>query len=206
MNQPPRKTLSIVCVSYQRYQQIPILIHSFLAQTLQNFKLKIYHDAPDAKMEAILARYKAEYPSLIDYQFTGQRYNDYGHSLRDIGIAEADGDYLLITNDDNYYVPRFLEFMFQAIEAGDVDLVLCDMIHSHNRPGGRPQGPYMLFQTAPQRLAIDVGCMIVRTSIAKKFGWRDKGHDGDATYLEDLIRAAPGLKYSKLSHVLFVHN
>lgn len=203
-----RKELTVVCVSYQRYLNIPILIHSFLTQTLQNFKLLIIHDGADERMEAVLAPYKRDYPELIDYQFTAQRYNDYGHSLRDIGIRQVDTEYVLITNDDNYYCPRFLEYMFGPVHAQTPrpDIVMCDMVHSHNQPGGRPQPPYRFFETYPQNASVDIGCFIARSALAKQAGFRDKGFDGDATYFEDLVRVAGKPRIVKVDHVLFVHN
>jgi len=86
------------------------------------------------------------------------------------------------------------------------DIVMCDMIHSHNKPGGRKQAPYNFFETRPQRLSVDMGCFMARSALAKQVGFRDKTHDGDATYFEDIVRAAGTPKVVKVPHVLFVHN
>lgn len=202
--------LTVVCVSYKRYRNIPVLINCFLAQTLQNFKLIILHDGYDGEMDGVLAPYKAAHPGVVDYRFTDQRYNDYGHSLRDMGILEADTDYLLLTNDDNYYCPVFLEYMFAPVHGGtgkEPDIVYCDMVHSHDNPGVRQQPPYHFFETRPERYFIDIGCFIARTELAKQVGFSDKTHDGDATYFEDLLRVAgPNPSIVKVPHVLFVHN
>jgi Glycosyl transferase family 2 len=202
------KELTVICVSYKRYKNIPVLIHSFLAQSLQNFKLLVLHDGYDAEMEGILQEFKNKHPDIIDFKFSEARFNDYGHSLRDMGIGMLDTEYVLITNDDNYYCPKFLEYMFSPIraESHPPDIVLCDMIHSHNNPGGRLQAPYNFFKTFPRRLSIDMGCFIAKSEWAKKVGFRDKSHDGDATYFEDLVRAAGKPKIIKIDHVLFVHN
>src|SRR5215217_2141977 len=106
--------LTIVCASYRRYEHLPILIHSIMAQTIQNFRLLILHDGPDERMHSLLIRYQNEFPDRMRFMFTEKRYNDYGHSLRDLGIKEADGEFILITNDDKYYSPQFIEFMMQA--------------------------------------------------------------------------------------------
>ncbi len=198
--------LTVVCVSYKRYENIPILIHSFLAQTLQSYKLLIIHDGYDAKMDGILSRYKAEYPDKVDYLFTEQRYNDWGHSLRDMGIGLADTEYILITNDDNYYAPKFLELMLPDMKAKQADIAMCNMVHSHNNPGLRPQPSYMPFETRPERGSLDMGCFIARTALAQQVGFRDKGHDGDATYFEDLVKAAGNARLLKVERTLFVHN
>jgi len=200
------KQITIICVSYKRYRNLPVLVHSFLAQTLQNFKLLVIHDGHDARMAEILTEFKAKYPDEIDYLFTDRRYNDYGHSLRELGIQRLDTEYVLITNDDNYYCPVFLESMFRALREYQADIVLCDMIHSHNRPGGRPQGPYRYFETFPKRQSADIGCFITKSALAKQAGFRDKTSDGDATYLEDIMRIAGTPRIAKVSHALFVHN
>jgi hypothetical protein len=181
-------------------------VHSFLAQTLQNFKLLILHDGYDEQMDHILAGLKKSNPGVIDYFFTDERYNDYGHTLRDIGIGMVDTEFVLITNDDNYYCPVFLERVFLAIKERHADIVLCDMIHSHSNPGGRPQLPYCLFKTGPTRLSIDIGCFVARSEWAKTVGFKDKTHDGDASFFEDLLRLRPNARVAKVNQVLFVHN
>lgn len=198
--------ITIACVAYKRYRNIPVLIHSFLAQTIQNFKLLILHDGYDEEMNVLLMEYKAKYPNHIDYVFTPTRHNDYGHSLREIGIRLADTPYLLLTNDDNYYCPIFLEQMLQALQTHQADIVLCDMIHSHNNPGGHLQPPYSLLKTMPSPGSVDIGCFIVKTDLAKRVGFRDKGHDGDATYFADLTQNSPQIRIAKVNQVLFIHN
>ena len=88
-----KKEITIVCVSYKRYELAPVLIHCFLAQTLQNFRLLMLHDGPDEKMEAIFSEFKSRNPEVFDYYFSTERYNDYGHSLRDIGIKISLDDF-----------------------------------------------------------------------------------------------------------------
>lgn len=198
--------LTVVCVSYQRYRNIPVLIHCFLAQTVQNFKLLVLHDGFDSRMSNLLHDFKDRYPGVIDFKFSEQRHNDYGHSNRAWGIELADTPYILLTNDDNYYCPVFCEWMFKAIHEANADIGMCDMLHSHDRPGGRPQAPYRYFETAPKRLSVDIGCFIAKTELAKKVGFRDKTRDGDATYFEDLMRASGRGRFVKVPNALLVHN
>lgn len=207
--EPPPKALTVICVAYKRYRNLPVLIHSFLAQTLQNFKLIVIHDGYDSQMASLLTPYREQYPEEFDFCFSQQRYNDYGHSLRDMGIQLAQTEYLLITNDDNYYAPKFLEYMFMPILQQPEDppeIVFCDMIHSHMNPGVSRQLPYNPFPTRPERNHIDMGCFIAKTALARQVGFRDKGFAGDATYFEDLVRAAGQPRIVKIPMTLFVHN
>ena len=164
------------------------------------------HHGFDRRIYEILSEFKNEHPEEIDFFFTDRRYDDYGHSLRALGIETLDTEYFLITNDDNCYCPVFLEVMFRALNESHADIVMCNMIHSHANPGGRSQGPYRYFETFPRRLSVDVGCFISRSALAKSVGFRDKTHDGDATFFEDILRAAGTPGIAKVNQALFVHN
>ena len=200
------KEITIVCVSYKRYELVPVMVYCLLAQTLQNFRLLLLHDGPDEKMEQLFASFKQQHPDVIDYYFSEQRYNDYGHSLRDIGIKMADTEYILITNDDNYYCPDFLEIMFDAIHKTGAGIAMCDMVHGHANPGNRPLPRHSYFETFPRVNDMDMGCFIAKTSWAKQAGFRDKGYAGDATYFEDILKLAGDAKFVKVHQVLFYHN
>lgn len=76
-------------MAYKRYAQIHVLIHSMLCQTLRNWRLHIIHDGYDAQMDEILCVYGRQHPE-ITFQFTEVRHNDYGHTLRELGIRMAD--------------------------------------------------------------------------------------------------------------------
>ncbi|BEI35265.1 hypothetical protein PHIN6_07830 [Polynucleobacter sp. HIN6] len=74
------KDLTVVCVAYIRYANIPVLIHSLLAQTLQNFKLIVLHDGYDEQMHRILSEFKEKNPGVVEFAFSDSRYKDWGHT------------------------------------------------------------------------------------------------------------------------------
>ncbi len=217
--------LTVVCAAYRRYRRIHVLVHSFLCQTLDNWKLRILHDGPDERMPAELAPY-VEGPAPVELCCTERRFDDYGHSLRERGLREADTEFVMFTNDDNYYAPKFLEYMFGAIRADDLDFVLCNMIHSHENPGEYKQDDYHVFDSYPRLNYVDVGNFIVRRRCALQVGFEDKSFGADGIFVERLMdafnvrsfipdwpaepRAArPGhetLRVGKVDRVLFVHN
>ena len=203
-NKTERMKLTIYVVSYRRYAQITCLVHSLQSQTDRSFHLVIMHDGPDPEMLRLLSKLSHETTLSFEFRFSRARHNDYGHSLRAEAIRDCETDYLLLTNDDNYYVPRFVELMLQAARQHDLDLVLCDMVHSHERPGGRPVGSYAAFPTHPSPGNSDIGCFIARTERARQVGFRDKRSIGDATYIADLM--ALGVKWGKIEKILFIHN
>lgn len=195
-----QKRLSIVIVSYRQPDELMCLLYALSTQTLQNFEIHVLHDGPHPPTREVVRRFIGEHPQVpCRYTETGERFNDYGHTLRQIGIEEAGCEYILITNGDNYYVPRFIEFTFDAIERFRLDMVLFDMVHSHF--------DYIPFSTAPLRWSVDMGSVVVKTEMARRVGFRDKGFEGDATYIEDLLRDKCGPEnVGKICRTLFVHN
>lgn len=218
------KDISVICVSYKRYRQIHVLVNSFLCQTMQNWDLLIIHDGKDERMREEVSPYTDSYKN-IKYTETGKRYNDYGHSLRELGITMAGTPYLMMTNDDNYYVPKYLEIMFNAINKHTLDFVFCNMVSSHmfrfaEKPpddiytnlmqtleGHYIQPIYNVINSIPKKHCIDIGNFIVKSELAKAVGFRDKGFNGDGTFVEDLMSRYKGnIRVGKVNQVLFVHN
>ena len=117
----------------------------------------IIHDGPD--MPEFLKKKPKD--KRITVMNTPTRFNDYGHSLRDIGLQKIQDDsyYTLLTNGDNYYVPAFIDEMCMFTE----DLVYCNLVHNHWK--------YEAREAAMHRRGIDIGCAVVRTDIAKKVGF-----------------------------------
>lgn len=198
--------ITVVIVSYRQPVQLKILLLSLACQTLQNFDVIVLHDGPDAATSAAVDSLRSEHLSRIRYYESSDRFNDYGHSLRDIGITMAAGEYILITNGDNYYSPRLMEFVTEAIERENWDIVMWDMVHSHPGAGGRNLGAYAPFGTLPLPRRMDMGCFVVKTKLAKQVGFADKGFAGDATYLMDVIEAQPRTRVGKIPRTLLMHN
>jgi Glycosyl transferase family 2 len=198
-------SLSIVTVAYKRPEKIHILLRSFLVQTSTNWTMHIIHDGPDDEIKTILASYAEQWPQHFTYEFTDKRYNDFGHSLREMGIYKATGRYLLITNDDNYYVPIFVERVLGAFARTNCDGVFVDMLHNEVNAGYHKGLPYNFFDTKPLYGWADIGCVVIKTDVAKQIGWRNKSHSGDGVYIED-AGMTPGFKWTKIPQILFVHN
>ncbi|WP_198155200.1 glycosyltransferase family 2 protein [Candidatus Burkholderia verschuerenii] len=198
--------IDIVCVTYRHEPKLETFLNAMLSQTSLQFRLTIIHDGPDAEFDEVAKRYATHHPALMRFLSTNERHNDYGHTLRDVGIGLAEHEWLLLTNGDNYYCPVFVDSMLSAAAQGNAEFILCDMLHSHDKPGGRPQGRYRYFDTAPSRYSIDMGCFMVKTHIAKRVGFRDKTHDGDATYVGDLIATGEVKNVQKVAAALLVHN
>jgi hypothetical protein len=101
---------SIILVHYQGatpHQELLRAVNSVQAQTCKDFELLAYHDGPLIN------------PSLkmpVPFTCTDRNHQDCGHSLRDLGIRQATGDYVLHLNSDNILYPNALGEITKAID------------------------------------------------------------------------------------------
>jgi hypothetical protein len=203
---PPK--IHVIAVAYQKFGQLKVFVQSWLNQSHDNWILTVIHDGPNDEFDLIMTDYKKQAPEKILFFNTENRFNDYGHSLRDLGLKSIKGDYVLHTNADNYFIPRAVEFINEVLVAHSPDVVFFDMVHSHELPGGRNLPAYSFFETSFERYSIDMSAAIIKSCLAEKAGFRDKTFAGDATYFEDVVKAKypDSLSVAKIRRILFVHN
>jgi hypothetical protein len=136
---------------------------------------------------------------------TKKRFNDYGHSLRDLGIKEAKGDYLLFFNPDNILYPEALEYIDKTI--GRTSMIFDDSGKCLDTPDiiifpvimrGMVIAPgricrmesnmelYTILTGVPvKRHHIDAMQFVMKRDLwLKEGGWYDKTHDGDGIMYE----------------------
>lgn len=202
-------TLGIVVVAYQRPKLLRALVASIQAQTVKDWRVLVLHDGPNEEFYDEMRWLTTGIDARIGFECSTKRFGAFGHPLREMGINRIGGDWLLITNDDNYYTPVFIERMM-AKTGPNVSCVLCDMVHNHPRTDylgrGGKASPYGILIAKPRRHFADIGCFIVPTAVAKKVGFPWREADGDGYYLEAVIKAQPGKRVAKVNQVLFVHN
>ncbi|QWD98281.1 glycosyltransferase family 2 protein [Polynucleobacter sp. MG-5-Ahmo-C2] len=203
---PPK--IHVIAVAFEKFGQLKVFVQSWLNQSSDNWILTVIHDGLSDEFDAIMAEYRSHAKERIEYLSTKNRFNDYGHSLREIGLQNIKGDYVLLTNADNYYVPRAVEFLNEVFLVHSPDGIIFDMIHSHDGPGLRNLPAYSFFETSFQRASIDMGAAIIKANLASKAGFRDKTFAGDATYFEDIanLKYPESLSLVKIQRVLLVHN
>ncbi len=208
---PSMPVIEVVAVAFERFGELKVFVQSWINQTESNWRLKVLHDGFNEEFEKIMQEFQKVCPEQISYFCTTERYNDYGHTLRHMGIDQASSDFILLTNADNYFIPKAMAFINEKFleENFDIDVLLFNMVHSHEWPGNTSSPSYSFFDVKLERGKVDVSSAIVKTELAKKAGFRDKTHDGDATYFEDIMalsRTDRPLNVLKLPNILFVHN
>lgn len=197
------RTLHIIMVAFRRALPLRIAIDCLLVQTCSRWKLQIIHDGPVPP--DVLDIINSYHDDRIGFFSTDTVQGSWGHPNRDLGlkILESNSqDFVLITNDDNYYVPEFIEQMLQKTERVvlPVGLVFCDTVHSYMK--------YSVLTSQLKENQIDMGSFIVRLDIAKKVGFKHRHLSADGRYAEecaDFCRRT-GLVMKRIPRPLFIHN
>ena len=143
------KLIHIIAVAYKRLPELRVFIQSWINQTNDDWQLTIIHDGQNQEFTNLMNEANYIHPN-IEFFSTDQRHNDYGHTLRDLGLKRSKGKYTILTNADNYFIPRTTEYISTLVRNSDKtpdvpDIILFDMIHSHTNPGTRKQPAYNLF-------------------------------------------------------------
>lgn len=201
--------LHIIVVAYENPIRLRILLGSFIVQTCPDWKIYIIHDglASDDVIR-VVRTYKELCKRLFNdkdkivYQESEKRMGNYGHPNRAAMLKNIKGDpydYVLITNDDNYYVPKFVEFFLYSCNE-EIGLVYCNTLHSYYA--------YDVHQSQIKEKCIDMGCFIVRLDIAQKTGFNHYDHSADGKYAEECMNNCINnrLRSRYIPKALFIHN
>lgn len=192
--------LNVMSVAYERPIPMRILIDCFLVQTNPNWKLTIVHDGKAS--EAVNNITKLYDDPRIIFKESDQRYQQYGHPNRKIFLSELKGnkdDFVLLTNDDNYYVPVFVDEVLNLCKP-DIGMVYCDAVHSHFQ--------YNVLKTQVRVDRIDIGSFAVREDIAKAVGFNNFAFNGDGFYAEEcaLRVLSKRLQLKYIPKCFLIHN
>lgn len=193
--------LHVICAAYQRAIPLRILVDSFVVQTNPNWELHVIHDgqAPEDVLE-IMKMYPEE--KRVTFYQTPERNGFWGMPNRKFMLQRMYGDpddFVLITNDDNYYVPLFVEYMLKEVKPG-VGIVYCNTVHSGFH--------YVVHPSSLREGYIDMGAFIVRLNIAQKVGFNHQHETADGAYAEECAKycAANGFRTVHIPKPIWVHN
>jgi glycosyltransferase involved in cell wall biosynthesis len=206
LNIEKRDKIRIVAASYlngdkRRYPACKSFINSILAQTYDNFELFIVHDGPIDDCEEKVDLLESIKDSRIKLFQTKERMGKFGYPHRkNYGFINNDFDWIIWTNDDNFYVPTALEILLHGCQKLDKDIVFCNMISSH--AFWFP----LVTEFKPDKL--DLGGFIIKKEVMKQFDFQI---DGDCTRSDAKMIAELSLKVDndrmvKIDNFLFIHN
>lgn len=199
----PMSIKSKVLVISPIHNRHPIILSSLICQTHQEWELYLVHDGENKT--DLKSFVDAFHDPRIHYIENKHAKGQFGHPIRQEYLKKLKSgelgtyDYVLITNDDNYYAPHFMEKLLSVFQTNPNALAAyCDMIHSYQK--------YGVLQCKPVYCHIDCGAVIIRADAAADIGWTNMSHSSDWTYFEGIINKYGIDKWIKVPGVMFVHN
>jgi len=169
-------------------------VYSLLAQTYDNYEIYIHHDGPvnDKTLPDQFRKLSDKIVFIDNLEHKG----DWGfHHRHKVSMIEPHADWVLYTNEDNYYVPIFLERMIGTAKLFNTKMVYCDVLHSHFS--------YTILNTTINVGRVDMGSFISHMDLIKITPWTDFVSVADGIYATKIASQTNPIK---VNGVLFVHN
>jgi len=197
MNKP---VLDIIAVTYGQTDILKCFINSIKSQNNNNWRLFLIHDGKNDELRLDLENNGYLTGNVIFVEYP-ERTNYYGHILRKWALENlVTNEYVLITNGDNYYVP----IMVDEVLGKNEDFIYFDLVHSHENISNHNKSSYGHMKTVLSISNIDMGCVVVRSKIAKSVGFNSTGYAADWDYFNKILEQNPSIV--KIDKILFVHN
>ena len=186
--------IEFIIPTYNRINELHSMLASLVAQSNDNWIATIVvDDEENDTIKSVVSKFET---NKIKYIFTNKRYNDWGHTPREIGKQQATGDYIVMTGDDNYYVPVFVQELMNVV-SNKPGMVYWDMVHNHY--------DYSYFKCSPYISYIDMGAFATRKDLAQQLELT-KGYAADGQFVVDFREKFKDEEIIKIEKVLFVHN
>ncbi|GGH46026.1 glycosyltransferase family 2 protein [Mangrovimonas yunxiaonensis] len=114
------KRVSIIIPAYNRAHLIGETLESILAQTYANWECIIVDDGSTDNTVKMVSSYVANDNRFKLFERPNTRLKG-ANTCRNIGLEQAQGDYVVFFDSDDLMTPDHLETKIQAIEIGDFD-------------------------------------------------------------------------------------
>lgn len=114
------KKVSFICTSFRRFYCVRRIVSQYLAQTYQNKELIIFNTDEEHPYELGFEDHTIKIINNgTDYQ-TGNPYQNRGQICRD-AVTHATGDYFMLADDDDIYLPWHISQAVNGIEELNTD-------------------------------------------------------------------------------------
>ena len=182
MKQPEatRPKVSVVIATHNRANLIEEAVQSILTQTLQGFEVLIVDDFSSDDTPAVLDGLKRTDERIRIFR---TKRNVGPGATRNLGITEAQGEYIAVLDDDDIAMPHRLETQVRVLESDrSIDCVFSNVGYFTDnpnnlkieppllKPGGFPSDPDDLFKLLyVERNIIQNTTFMARATILKQF-------------------------------------
>lgn len=192
--------IEFIIPTYQRTEHLITMLGSLMAQSNPNWKAHVVVDCPPSNIIERLKQIENFFTDeRIYFTYMDKRHNDWGHTPRQYGVDNATEQWVVMTGEDNYYTPIFVDEVLKSITP-KVHFVYTNMVHNWDKQ------QYIPVKCETKLGKIDMGCYVTRTSYAKQVRLKTNLEWADWYFVEDYLKKFPLGKVIKIEKILYVHN
>jgi Glycosyl transferase family 2 len=188
--------IEFIISSHKNTNNLRMILSSLMAQTNPNWVCQVYADGVYDGYEKIKSIFKED-ERFTFYEIDGPN-SDFGNTPRNIALKKLTQEWVVMSGDDNYYTPVFVDEFLNAVDNENVHFVYCDMLHNH-------YGYFGHMKSSPSVGYIDIGNFMTRSKFASQKQIHAKSTIGDGLFVEEYLQEFPGEK-RYIPKVLYVHN
>ena len=189
--------IEFIIPTYNRTDHLMCIISSIKAQRSDRWKVHVVADCPpEGTLDKIIDYFKDD--ERIKFTILPERYNDWGHTPRNYGLEHATEDWVVMTGEDNYYTPVFVDNFLDSVD-DDTHFVFCNMVHNWTNY------QYYAVDCAPEYGRIDIGNFMSKRKYAKQLKLRTDIAQSDYLFVEEYLNKFKGT-IKKVPKFLYLHN
>jgi len=191
--------IEFIIPTFSRTNHLITIVGSLVAQSNPNWKAHIVADCPDEDVvNRINEMIKFFNDDRIKLTVLPERFNDWGHTPRQYGLDNSTEEWVVMTGEDNYYVPEFVDLMLK--ESTNQHFVYCDLVHNWINK------EYIPIKSTLKLGGIDIGSFMTKTNLAQKIKLITTHEWADWFFIEEFIKKFKQAKIKKVNRILYVHN
>lgn len=188
--------IEFIIPTWGRPEKLKVLLQSLIVQNNPNWIAHVIIDGLTNDYFEVKELYQEE--DRIRFSHIDGPNNDWGHTARNYGLDNSKEEWIVMTGDDNYYVPSFVN-LFLKEGKYNFDFIYCDLIHDMKRDD---------YQPIPSKIQlgwIDIGNFMVRRKTIGDLRLETKSYEADFKFVSRITKYATN-KITKINKILYVHN
>lgn len=189
--------IEFIIPTYNRPDNLMVVLMSIKVQTSNDWKVHVVADAIYDGYQEVKDYFKND--DRFRFSELNGPHKDWGHTARNYGLEMAEEEWVVMSGDDNYYMPVFVKDFLEAGKNHGVHFVYCNLIHNW------VYDLYIALISGPKIGQIDIGNFMAKTKFAKQLKLDMTRADADGVFVEEYLRKFKG-NIIKLDKFLYVHN
>ena len=189
--------IEFIIPTYNRPNQLMGVLSSIYSQKSDRWKIHVVADAVYDGYQKVKDYFAGD--ERIRFTELNGPHKDWGHTPRNYGLEHSTEEWVVMTGDDNYYMPVFVGDFLNVVD-DNTHFVYCDMIHNWT------SHQYFYIKSQPRLGAIDIGNFMSRRKYSQQMRLDTKNEQSDGLFVEEYLKKFKNGNVKYIQKPLYVHN